>query len=31
MPIAIYRDMNGTQLTDDFRIVAKLAIKLDAF
>ena len=30
-PIAVYHDLNGTQLAEDFRIVAKMAIKFDAF
>ncbi len=26
-PIAVYRDLNGTQLSEDFRVVAKFAVK----
>ena len=31
VPIAVYHDLNGTQLAENFRIVAKLAIKFNAF
>ena len=27
VPVPVYRDLNGTQLSEDYRIVAKLAMK----